>query len=94
MGYHIDSKTISNSGDPVTMPGLLIKDLPLDLHARLKRRARLNRRSMSAEAIMILQHVLAERPRPTLEQIDARRVQPSTPMTEELVNRAKNQGRP
>ena len=60
------------------MPGLLIKNLPKKIHERLKERARVNRRSMSAEVIVILERVLGVRSRPpTLEEID-RRIQQYT----------------
>ena len=37
------------------MAGLLIKELPKDLHKKLKARAAANRRSLSSEAITILE---------------------------------------
>jgi hypothetical protein len=48
--------------DPsATMAGLLIKDLPKDLHRNLRARATANRRSLSSEAITILETVLHAR---------------------------------
>src|SRR5207249_1298459 len=38
-----------------SMAGLLIKELPKELHRKLKRRAEANRRSLSSEAITILE---------------------------------------
>lgn len=76
------------------MTSILIKNLPQDLHQRLKQRARRNRRSMSAEAIVILEDVLGGPPRQwTLEEIDALRVRPGKPITREFVERAKRTGR-
>jgi plasmid stability protein len=76
------------------MASILIKNLPRDLHQRLKQRARRNRRSMSAEAIVILEGVLGGMPRQwTLEEIDALRVRPRKPVTGEFVERAKRAGR-
>ncbi|MBI2566407.1 MAG: Arc family DNA-binding protein [Candidatus Schekmanbacteria bacterium] len=43
------------------MPGLLIKNLPDEIHRRLKNRALENRRSLSAEVIVILEDALCHR---------------------------------
>lgn len=76
------------------MPGLLIKNLPKKIHERLKERAKVNRRSMSAEVIVILERVLGVRSRPpTLEEIDRRRVHPRRPITNEMIDEAKRFGR-
>lgn len=40
------------------MPTLYLRDVPETLYARIRRRARRNRRSMNAEAIEILQRAL------------------------------------
>lgn len=40
------------------MPGLLIRDLPDDLHQKLKEQAARNRRSLTKEALVILEMVL------------------------------------
>lgn len=40
------------------MPGLLIRDLPDELHRRLKERAAENRRSMNQEVIFLLEQAL------------------------------------
>ena len=40
------------------MPGLLIRDLPDDLHRRLRKRAAKNRRSMTKEALVLLEQAL------------------------------------
>lgn len=76
------------------MAALLIKDLPADLHKQLKRRAESNHRSMTKEAMAILEAALkAEQKRPTLEQIDRWRVRPRKPLTEAFLRQAKRTGR-
>ncbi|MDD5329047.1 MAG: hypothetical protein PHX38_03520 [Sulfuricella sp.] len=40
------------------MPGLLIKDFPPELHARLKLEAARNHRSMTRQALMLLEQAL------------------------------------
>ena len=42
------------------MTDLLIRQMPDELHARLKRSARTNRRSMNQEIIVLLEQSLAE----------------------------------
>ncbi len=42
------------------MPGLLIRELPEELHRKLKERAARNRRSLSKEALVILETVLSD----------------------------------
>ena len=77
------------------MPGLLIEDRPAQAHARLKARAALRRRSMSREALVILEQALGdEAGPPTLEEIDAMRVRGSRPSTRELLGEARESGRP
>jgi plasmid stability protein len=75
------------------MSGLLLKDVPPELHARLKARAAANRRSLSAEALTILEDAL-EPKRPTLADIDALRVRGRRPLTQEIVDEARREGRP
>ncbi|MFV2073600.1 MAG: Arc family DNA-binding protein [Thermoanaerobaculales bacterium] len=43
------------------MAGLMIRELPDELHERLKERARVHRRSLSKEAIVILEEALGDR---------------------------------
>lgn len=77
------------------MPGLLIKDLPADLHRRLKDRASLHRRSMSREAQVILEEALTDRAGPPpLAEIDRWRVRGARPLDRELLDRARREGRP
>ena len=77
------------------MPGLLIKDLPPALHRRLRARAAASRRSISREALVILEEALDERAGPVaLEEIDALRQTGAHPLTDDLVERARAEGRP
>ena len=77
------------------MPGLFIKDLPYDLHGRLKARAAANRRSLASEAIILLERSLAERAGPpTLAEIDEMRIRGEMPLTQDLLDEARCSGRP
>lgn len=77
------------------MSGLLIKDLPEDLHRRLKERAAAHRRSMSREALLILEGSLRDRAGPpTLAEIDDLRVRGDRPLTQRLLDLARGTGRP
>lgn len=77
------------------MPGLLIKDLPPEVHARLKARARANRRSMGREALVLLEAALSGRAGPpTLETIDRLRVHGRSPLTPAILEEASDKGRP
>ncbi len=76
------------------MPGLLIKNLPDELHSRLKTRAAANRRSLSSETIVILEHALDDRAGPpTLEEIDKMRVRGLQPLTHVVFEDARKSGR-
>jgi plasmid stability protein len=74
------------------MPGLLIRDLPDDLHRKLKERAARNRRSLNKETLVILETAL--RDMSTLENPE-----PPTPhkgrfqLTDEWIDQAKREGR-
>lgn len=74
------------------MPGLLLRDLPETVHYRLKVRAAKNRRSMSQEAIMLLERALLEN--------EVERTQPPVPfqgqftIDDEWLDEAKRHGRP
>lgn len=77
------------------MAGLLVKNLPDHLHLLLKERAALNRRSLSAEVIVMLERILDDRAGPrTLEEIDRLRVKGRTPLSQELLDEARETGRP
>jgi plasmid stability protein len=76
------------------MAGLLIKDLPKELHRKLKARAAANRRSLSGEAITILESVLHDRSGPpTLEEIDRLRTHGKRPLTQSIIDRARRRDR-
>jgi hypothetical protein len=74
------------------MPGLLIRDLPDDLRQKLKERAARNRRSMTREALVILETALSD-----TYKVGA--ITPPTPyhgrflLTDEWINQAKREGR-
>ncbi len=77
------------------MAGLLLKDIPPTLHERLRARAAAHRRSLSAEALTILEEALEDRAGPpTLAEIDAMRVRGRVPLTQELIDAARREGRP
>jgi plasmid stability protein len=76
------------------MSGLLIKELPKDLHRKLKARAFANRRSLSGEAITILETVLHDRSGPpTIEEIDRLRVHGRQPLRQEIIDLARRRER-
>lgn len=74
------------------MPGLLIRELPETLHYRLKARAAKNRRSMTQEAIILLERALLEN--------GVQMTEPPTPfkgnfvIDDEWLDAAKRSGRP
>ncbi len=74
------------------MAGLLIKDLPTALHRALKARAATNRRSLSAEAITILEAALNDRVEsPTLEEIDHLRTRGLRPLRQAIIDIARRE---
>jgi plasmid stability protein len=76
------------------MAGLLIKDLPKDVHRKLKARAAANRRSLSGEAITILESVLHDRSGPpTLDEIDHLRAHGRRPLRQAIVDLARRRER-
>jgi len=80
--------------DFASMAGLLIKELPSDLHRKLKKRAEAHRRSLSSEVITILENALDDRSGPpTLEEIDRLRVRGRRPLTQALIDRARRRDR-
>ena len=74
------------------MPGLLIRDLPEDLHQKLKERAARNRRSLAKETLVILETALRE-----TSVVES--VEPPIPhkgrfqLTDEWIDQAKREGR-
>ena len=76
------------------MPGVLIKNVPRELHERLKQRAARHRRSMNRELLVLLEEALDDRAcPPSLERIDQLRVHGRRPLTEGLVDEALIAGR-
>ena len=73
------------------MPGLLIKDMPTEVHQKLKTRAAQNRRSMTKEALYLLEQALLEETPPSPE--------PPVPfqgtflLTDEWIDQVKQEGR-
>lgn len=78
------------------MPTLTIKNVPPDLHERLKESARRHRRSMNSEAITLLERALMPTRRRDAETLIAeakalnRKVGKTFP---DIVNEAKREGR-
>jgi plasmid stability protein len=83
------------------MKSLVIKNVPEELHARLKRNAQLNHRSLNKEVIAVLEgSVFGEDGQradafEVLERIDAHRAQlPDPGFTMEQIDRFIDEGRP
>jgi len=71
------------------MPALVIKQLPEDIHERLKESATLHRRSMTQEAVEILDRALRG-----VNPVPERRAYRGTfSLTDKLMNQAKREGR-
>lgn len=71
------------------MPALVIKDLPVEIHRRLKDEAVQHHRSMTQQAIVILEQGLHRvRPIPVFKAYKGR-----FPLTNEFMNKAKRDGR-
>jgi len=71
------------------MPALLIKDIPREVHGWLKREAKRNRRSMTQQAIVVLE----ERMRRFRAVRFPPPVKTRTILTAEFIDRAKREGR-
>jgi len=71
------------------MPGLLIKDIPREVHEWLKREAKTNRRSMTQHAIFVFEERM-RRFRPLRFPPPART---RTLLTAEFIDQAKREGR-
>ncbi|HET6232723.1 MAG TPA: Arc family DNA-binding protein [Longimicrobiaceae bacterium] len=80
------------------MATLTIKGFPDDLYDQLRQRAAENRRSLNSEAIVCLENAVRERRRDAwslLARADALRNSVSAPpLTDEMIEFAKNEGRP
>jgi plasmid stability protein len=78
------------------MPALTLKNLPDDLHERLKERAALHHRSLNSEVIACLRViVMAERVDPATLLVTARRVRAGIKgrLTDTVLREAKAAGR-
>lgn len=75
------------------MASLLLKDIPPALHEGLRARAAAHGRSLSAEALTILEEALDDpADPPTLAEIDALRVRGSAPLTQVIMDAARREG--
>jgi plasmid stability protein len=86
-------------GGRLDMPALTIKNMPDEVYRRLKESARLNRRSLNSEAIVLLERSLGHRRRSAEESLAAlqrlhERLRDLPPLDDELLEGAKGQGRP
>ena len=76
------------------MAGLLIEDLPRELHRKLKARASANRRSVSSEVLTILKTALDDRSGPlSLAEVDRLRTRGKRPLTQNVLERARKTDR-
>ena len=76
------------------MPALLIRDLPEELHQKLKQRAAANHRSMSRELLVLLEEALHDSAGPPpLEAVDRMRVSGAKPLTQDLLEEARREAR-
>ncbi len=72
------------------MPGFVIKDLPNDLHRRLKAQAARHRRSMTQEALALLEQALVARAAPAKAAPPFRG---RFALTDKFLDQAKRKGR-
>lgn len=80
------------------MPNLTLKNIPEELYARLKERAARHHRSLNSEILVSLEKVFRSvrvEPEEFLARLDGlHRQLDVSPLTDEIVHRAKNEGRP
>lgn len=77
------------------MPGLVIKEIPSELHRKLRARAAAAERSMAREVLVILREALDDRAGvPSLAEIDAVRVKGRARLTDAILREARGGGRP
>jgi hypothetical protein len=74
------------------MATLVIKDLPDELHRRLKEEAFKARRSMTKEAIYLMETALEEKNEPSRLQELPRPYQGQKPLTDKMIQKWKRQG--
>ena len=71
------------------MPALVIKELSSELHSRLREVARQHHRSMTQQAVVLLEQGLHQpRPMPAIKAYRG-----AFPLTDTLINQAKREGR-
>lgn len=75
------------------MPSLLIKDVPEEIHAWLKREAVRNRRSMTQEALVVFEERMAGMFKPVPKMTYDRSVRTRKPVTADWVVTAIREGR-
>lgn len=73
------------------MPGLLIKEFPEALHYKLKARAARNKRSMTKEALLLLEIALNEDKEEPFVLPEP--IQGTVLLTDEMIDNAKREGR-
>jgi len=81
------------------MPALTIRNIPDELYRRLEESARLNRRSLNSEAIVLLDRSLGRNRRNVEETVAAlqrlhERLGGLPPLDDDFLTRAKGRGRP
>lgn len=84
MQYQNDSVVVYS----MNMPSILIKDIPADLHERLRKAAVRDHRSMSKEVIALLEATLAECPAQLPPPIEL-----AFPLTQDWLDRSISEGR-
>jgi hypothetical protein len=72
------------------MASLVLKNLPDDVHRRLKKQAQRNRRSMAQEAVTLLERSLVEVPPVVLPR---KPIKPLKPVTGQMILEAIREGR-
>jgi hypothetical protein len=81
------------------MPTLTLKHMPDEVYRRLKETARVSRRSLNSEAIVLVKHSLGHRRRSAEESLASlqrlhERLQGLPPLDDELLERAKGERYP
>lgn len=72
------------------MAGIAIKDVPPTLHEKLKARAARSRRSLAAEILVILERAVDDSAGPiALAEVDAMRVRGARPLTQAVLDEAR-----
>lgn len=80
------------------MAALTIRNIPDDLYQDLKAHAAKHRRSLNKEVVMMLERTMGRKNADAMEwlqDVDALRDSLKvTPLTDRMINQAKNEGRP